>query len=96
MVDVAFDPPGLGEEEVTDHGNIVRHCPRFVTLGFRCSGSDVRNFTHRCASNASSCHRPKDQSYVQDGASNEVSCGRETGTVQNQKGMGQMGTVFGR
>ena len=25
LVDVTFDPPRLGEEEVADHGNIVRH-----------------------------------------------------------------------
>ena len=26
LVDVAFNAAGLGEEEVADHGDVVRHC----------------------------------------------------------------------
>ena len=26
LIDVAFNAAGLGEEEVADHGDVVRHC----------------------------------------------------------------------
>ena len=37
LVDVRFDSPGLGEEEVADHGNVVRHFRRdlFMNDGSR-------------------------------------------------------------
>ena len=29
LIDVAFNAAGLGEEEVADHGDVVRHCEGF-------------------------------------------------------------------